>query len=217
SKFVQVRGNFTTGGTKLSPEASWYLPLTPTYLAQVKYTSPLTNRLLIDGGMSFERGDFGVFFQPANPVTNIAKWDLGTSFVYENHYLSYTYEQRLWSMRASANYVTGSHNVKGGFEDRMGNAIQDNKYNGDMAIRFVINNGPNSVQVTNGPALNRQEIRFDGGAYIQDSWKVSRLTINGGGRWDRFNAGIPANSAPASFWTPAVSIGDIPNVPNWNN
>ena len=30
TKFTQVRGNFTTGGSKVSPEASWYLPLYPT-------------------------------------------------------------------------------------------------------------------------------------------------------------------------------------------
>jgi len=217
TKFVTVRGNFTTGGTKVSPEASWYLPLDPTYLAQVKYSAPLTNRLLIEAGVSYERGDFFVGFQPANSATAIAKWDLGTSWIYENHYLSYTYEQRLVSTRATVNYVTGSHSVKMGFENRTGNAIQTNPYHGDMSIRFVINNVPNSVSVVNGPAANKQEIRFDGGAYLQDQWKIGRVTLNGGGRWDHFNAGIPPTSAPASFWTPAVSIGDIADVPNWNN
>lgn len=217
TKIVTLRGNYTTGGTKVSPEASWYLPLYPTYLAQVKYTAPLTNRLLVEAGTSYERGDFGVFFQPANPATNIAKWDLGTSWVYENHYLSYTYEQRLLMTKASVSYVTGSHSFKAGYENRFGNAIQTNPYHGDMSIRFVINNVPNSVTVVNGPAKNKQEIRFDGGAYIQDQWKTGRLTINVGGRFDRFNAGIPANSAPASYWSPAVSIDEISNVPNWND
>jgi len=65
SRYVSLRGNFTTGGTKVSPEASWYLPLYPTYVAQAKYTAPLTNRLLIEAGISYERGDFIVDFQPA--------------------------------------------------------------------------------------------------------------------------------------------------------
>ena len=69
----------------------------------------------------------------------------------------------------------------------------------------------------NGKAANKQDIRFDGGAYVQDQWKINRLTINVGGRWDHFNAGIPANSAPASFWSPAVSMPEISNVPNWHN
>jgi hypothetical protein len=201
----------------VSPEASWYLPLYPTYVGQVKYTAPITNRLLIEAGASYERGDFVVGFQPANPATNIAKWDLGTSWIYENQYMNYTYEQRLLSTRASVSYVTGSHSVKTGFENRTGNAVQTNPYHGDMSIRYVINNVPTSVVVANGPAANKQEIRFDGGAYLQDQWKFNRLTINAGGRWDHFNAGIPANSAPVSFWTPAVSVSEISNVPNWND
>jgi hypothetical protein len=217
NRYVNLRGNFTTGGTKVSPEASWYLPLYPTYVAQAKYTAPLTSRLLVEAGVSYERGDFIVDFQPANPKTNIAKWDLGTSWVYENQYLSYTYEQRLLSTKASVSYVTGSHTVKTGYENRAGNAVQTNPFHGDMSIRYVINNVPNSVTVVNGPAKNDQEIRFDGGAYVQDQWKLRRVTINAGGRWDHFNAGIPANSAPASYWTPAVSVGEISDVPSWHN
>jgi len=79
TKFVTVRGNFTTGGTKVSPEASWYLPLDPTYLAQVKYSAPLTNRLLIEAGVSYERGDFFVGFQPANSATAVSRSGARTS------------------------------------------------------------------------------------------------------------------------------------------
>ena len=217
TKFVQYRGNFTTGGTKVSPEASWYLPLYPTYLAQVKYTAPLTNRLLVEAGASFERGDFKTVFQPANSPTAIALWDLGTSWIYENYYSSYTYEQRLLMTKASVSYVTGSHSFKGGYENRSGNAIQTNPYHGDIGRRRVINGVPSDVYVYNGPAANTQEIRFEGGAYAQDQWKFNRLSLNVGGRWDHFNAGIPANSAPASYWSPAVTSPEIPNVPNWND
>jgi len=217
TKFTQVRGNFTTGGSKVSPEASWYLPLYPTYLAQVKYTTLPTNRLLVEAGTSFERGDFKTSFQPANSATAVSLRDTGTSWYYENYYSSYTYEQRLLSTKASVAYVTGSHSIKVGFENRFGNAIQTNPYNGDMALRTVLNGAPVSVTVVNGTARNKQEIRFDGGAYVQDQWKLNRLTINAGGRWDHFNAGIPANSAPASFWSPAVSMDEISNVPNWND
>ena len=217
TRFTQVRGNFTTGGSKVSPEASWYLPLYPTYLAQVKYTAVPTNRLLVEAGTSFERGDFKTSFQPANSATAVSLRDTGTSWYYENYYSSYTYEQRLLSTKASVAYVPGSHSIKVGFENRSGNAIQTNPYHGDMAVRTVLNGEPVSVTVVNGTASNKQEIRFDGGAYVQDQWKINRLTINVGGRWDHFNAGIPANSAPASFWSPAVSMAEISNVPNWND
>src|SRR5262249_48304868 len=170
-----------------------------------------------EAGVSYERGDFEVDFQPANSPTAMALWDLGTGWVYEDHYLSYTYQQRLLTTKASVAYVTGSHAFKAGFEDRHGNAVQTNPYHGDMSIRYEINGVPSSVVVVNGPAANKQEIRFEGGAYVQDQWKIQRLTLNVGGRFDRFNAGIPANSAPASLWTPAISVSEISNVPNFNS
>ena len=48
------------------------------------------------------------------------------------------------SRRASSrvSYVTGSHSIKVGFENRWANAIQANAYNGDVAILFTLNNAP---------------------------------------------------------------------------
>ena len=81
-RFTQVRGNFTTGGSKVSPEASWYLPLYPTYLAQVKYTAPLTNRLLIEAGVSYERGDFEVGVPACQLVDRACRCEIpGTELV----------------------------------------------------------------------------------------------------------------------------------------
>jgi hypothetical protein len=218
TKFVTPRGNFVTGtGNKVSPEATWYLALFPTWVAQAKYTAPLTNRLLIEAGVSYERGDFRVTFQPANSPTALADFDLGAGWVYENGFTSFTYQQRLRSTKASVSYVTGSHSVKTGFENRSGSAIQTNPYHGDMQIRLRFNGVPLSVAVVNGEAKNTQNINFDGGAYVQDQWRISRLTVNVGGRWDHFNASVPANSAPASFWTPAVIVPEIPNVPNFHD
>src|SRR5262249_2177389 len=86
--------DITAGGFKVSPEATPYSPLYPTYLGQVKYTAPMTSRLLLEAGVSYERGDFRTGFQPANPATNIAKVDLATGWVYENAYFNRRYESR---------------------------------------------------------------------------------------------------------------------------
>src|SRR5262249_50276044 len=51
----------------------------------------------------------------------------------------------------------------------------------------------------------------------QDQWRIPRLTINAGVRWDHFSSAIPANSASATFWTPAVTVPAIPDVPDWND
>ena len=148
----------------------------------MKYTAPITSRLLVEAGVSYERSDFRSGFQPANPTTNIARLDVATGWIYENSYFNNLYEGHSWSTKASAAYVTGSHSLKVGFENRSGHAIQSSPLNGGMNVRFVNDNQPRAVNVTNGPAATRQDIRFDGGAYAQEQWRVRRLTINVGGR-----------------------------------
>jgi hypothetical protein len=217
TKLNNLRGNYGTGGTKVQPEAAWALPLFPTWLAQVKYTAPLTNRLLIEAGYTYQRGDFRVLFQPQNSLSDIARWDLLTGIVDENHYINYHNTEKKQEAKAAISYVTGSHSIKAGFENRWANALQSNPYNGDVQIRYTLNNAPYLVLVTNGPSRNIQEINFDGGAYVQDQWRLGRLTFNLGARWDHFVAGIPAQSNPASFFTPAVSIDGIKDTPNWTD
>jgi hypothetical protein len=217
TRLNNLRGNYSTGGTRTSPEAAWTLPLWPTWLAQVKYTAPITNRLLIEAGYAYQRGDYRVLFQPQNSPSDIAKWDLLTGFIEENHYLSASNTEKKQEAKVAVSYVTGSHSFKVGFEDRWATSLRQSPFNGDMSIRYTLNNAPYLVTVTNGPSRNLQEINFDGGGYVQDQWRLGRFTINVGARWDHFNAGVPAQSNPASFFTPAVSIDGIKDTPNWND
>ena len=46
---------------------------------------------------------------------------------------------------------------------------------------------------------------------------MDKLTLNLGGRFDRFNASVPAQSSPASTWIQARSFAEITDVPNWND
>ena len=217
SRLDNLRGNYTTAGAKASPEASWQLPLYPTWLAQVKWTAPLTNRLLIEAGYSYQRGDFRVNYQPDNPIDRVSKWDLVRGRIEENVYLVYDNQERKQEGKVSVSYVTGSHSIKAGFENRWANAIQENAYNGDVAILFTLNNAPYLANVANGPSLNKMQFNWDGGLYVQDQWRLGRVTVNLGARYDKFNAFIPAQSVPASNFVAAYSIPQINNTPSWND
>jgi hypothetical protein len=52
---------------------------------------------------------------------------------------------------------------------------------------------------------------------VQDTWTINRLTLNLGGRWDTFNASIPAQASPASNWIQARNFAEISDVPNWSD
>ena len=218
TRLLGIRGNYSTGGVRTSPEAAWRLPLYPAWLGQVKYTAPLTNRLLLEGGFSYQRGDFRVLFQPENAATDVAKQDLLRGFIEENHTINYANTEKKKEVKVALSYVTGSHSLKMGFEDRWATALQQNPYNGDVQVRYTLNNAPYLVTVTNGPSRNLQEINFDGGAYVQDQWRLRRLTLNLGARFDHFKAGVPAQTNPASFFTPEVRMTeDIQSTPNWTD
>ena len=94
TKSTTLYGNYVTSGAKASPEASWNLPLFPTWLGQVKYTAPLTNRVLVEAGYSYQRGDFRVNYQPANPTDRAARWDLLRGFIEDDVYFVYNNQER---------------------------------------------------------------------------------------------------------------------------
>ncbi len=81
----------------------------------------------------------------------------------------------------------------------------------------TLNSAPLPVSVSNGPSLNKMQFNWDGGAYIQDQWRVDRFTFNLGARYDKFNAFIPAQSVPDSNFIKGFSIDQISNMPNWND
>ena len=217
SRLNNLRGNYTTSGAKASPEASWRLPLYPTWLAQVKYTAPLTSRMLLEAGYVYQRGDFRVLYQPENPLDAVSKWDLIRGRIEENVYFVYDNQERKQEGKVALSYVTGSHSLKVGFENRWANAIQANPYNGDVAILFTLNNAPYLASVSNGPSLNKMQFNWDGGAFVQEQWRLGRFTINLGARYDKFNAFIPAQSVPDSNFVRGYSIPKISNTPDWND
>ena len=54
------------------------------------------------------------------------------------------------------------------------------------------------------------------GVYIQDSWRLGRVTLNPGLRYERFVMSIPAQSAPAGTWVPARDFAAQDGIVNWN-
>ena len=71
--------------------------------------------------------------------------------------------------------------------------------------------------MSNGPTTAQQKVKRDFGFFVQDQWTFNRLTLNVGGRYDHFNAEVPALSAPASLWVAARERPAVENVPNWHD
>ena len=122
-----------------------------------------------------------------------------------------------YSTAASMSYVTGSHAMKFGMTDSWGENSRTFAPAANINTLITLGATPFQVAVYNSPAKSIQNVNSDFGAYAQDTWTVKRVTLNYGGRFDHFNASVPAEAAAASTWIAARDFAEIKNVPNWND
>jgi hypothetical protein len=221
-------------GARVDPETASSVWSSPNYsTGTFKVTSTLTNRLLLEGGYSQNREFRNVFAQEgilkprwsaewyANPSTTTNEAGGGRT-------TAPSLPGQDWpgrdNLQGSLSYVTGSHSFKAGVQYQWGRFFHSNDANADLTRRFdtatlVGNNWvfatPVDVQVRNTPIASIDRLNRDVGIYAQDSWKLRRLTINAGLRWEHVNAQNDAYSVPAGRFTPARSIPAVKDVPNW--
>ena len=116
------------------------------------------------------------------------------------------------TFKVSASYVTGSHNLKFGAQNRWGHfTLYNGPHPGDMRIQYTFAGAPAGVFVMATPLDGfKAEINRDIGLYAQDTWTVNRFTFNLGVRADIFKNGNPPQVSPAGTWVPARDFPALP-------
>ena len=80
--------------------------------------------------------------------------------------------------------------------------------NGDL-YAIEANGVPTSVSAYDTPVYNKPRLNADLGLYLTDTWKIKRLTITPGIRWNYLSNQIDRESAPAGRFVPARSFSAI--------
>ncbi len=220
-----------------SPEAS-----TDAYglgwVPQLKWTQTTTNRLLLEAGISYYTQDYEQSCRDSVQPGDLPSLEQSTNrltVACGNTIPPYTSWTKSYSSAASASYITGSHAFKSGVTMGWGTNSRAFSSNGQINT-LVFNAGllglpasasnpvpcrslpcPIAVAVNNGPTDAQQKVKADLGFFVQDTWTIDKLTLNLGGRYDYFNAIVPAQSAAAGPWIQARNFGEIKDVPNWND
>ena len=211
----------TAGFDPATASVRWNSPIYMT--GAVKYTSTLTNRLLLEGGFStnYERYNFiyqdGIEKERGTPewYATINKQDIALATTYNAAVSQQLQSPDRLSLAASLSYISGAHNIKAGIQNSWGNYRRTYQANGDLRA-FFTNGVATRVDVLNTPWERRDQLHRDLGIYAQDAWTLNRLTLNYGARWEYFAHGTPEQSSPAGRFTAARRFDPI-DMPTWRS
>lgn len=186
-----------------------------------KLTSTVTSRLLIESGFStnYERytNEYqpGIAKEPGTPewFATTAHIDLATGRRWNAGANEAGLSPDRFAATGSVSYVTGSHNIKVGVQDTFGRYNQTRSANGDLRQLYQ-NGAPFAVDILNTPLRFEDDLTADVGVYGQDSWRIKRLTLNGGLRWEYFKSKTAREVAPGGRFTQTREFGPIP-TPIW--
>ena len=201
-------------------------------IIQGTWTSPVTNKLLLEAGYSTFVSVFGGQDPAGSRPDLIAVTEqfadtsparLGVpvgNFMYRGLDTRTLIEQQPHSWRAAASYVTGSHNMKFGLQGAY-NTSKTTALVGDSALAYRFGNGvPNQFTMRLGPREQSNRSTFHA-LYVQDSWTLQRFTIQGALRYEHATSFFPAegNGIPVAtrFSAAPISFGRLDGVTGYND
>ena len=88
---------------------------------------------------------------------------------------------------------------------------------GSDQLVSLLNGSPVSLTQFARPISDNEFLKAALGLYAQDQWRIRRLTVNGGVRFDYHNAYVPEQHLPPVRFLGARDFGSIRDVPNWKH
>jgi hypothetical protein len=218
-----------------SPEAEGHGEYSPQRIQQVRWLSPVTNKLLLEAGLGNTYYQWGGREEPSNPNTLVQMVNL-TQSVTPGVVTNMKYRSQNWNVNktagatwnATASYITGSHSMKFGYQ---GNYWRDDReqHENSQSLGYVALNLPFTITPTNptgltpislqeyiNPFIVNARARQDS-FYAQDQWTLKRLTVQGALRYDHPFSWFPAQSEPASRFFPGASFARSDGVTGLND
>ncbi|MEO8258383.1 MAG: TonB-dependent receptor [Acidobacteriota bacterium] len=222
-------GNYANATT--SPEANGYGDLTPMRFQQATWSSPVNNKLFLEGG-------FGYFFSrwggrakedpnTENLVRIIEQCAAGCAangnipgLMYRSQTTDLFSDGRnkniTTTWRASMAYVTGGSTFRAGY---IGNQLGDirSANRGTNDLRYRVNNGvPNQLTEYVHDQQNDLWMR-NHALYAQQQWTRGRLTLQGALRFDRASSWAPPQRLESRFWAAPLVFDRTPVVDSYKD
>jgi hypothetical protein len=208
-------------------------------VGNIRWTSPMTNRLLFEAGYSWTSFDWlgapmpGVEQPRGTPLWYVKTRKTDTqrqvddecAFTAANSAVAgcttwgsnqiQRQDNTRHVFQGVMSYVTGSHSVKFGYNHEIGpDGRMATTHNGDLYQNYIAGQ-PSSVTVWNTPIDAPGIVDYDAAIFVQDTWTIKRLTVNPGIRIEWFSAGMRAASAEAGRFVPARFFPEERGLLKW--
>jgi hypothetical protein len=217
------RGHWGISSTN-PPEASAIQETPLSFTGNIKWTAPLSTRLMFEAGYGHYYQEYDELYQPSVTDTTYRITDQTTGracCAYNSQQFHFS-TLRTYSTKLS--YVTGSHNLSGGLTISEGPRRTLTEQTGNITMRFGATAspahpsgfGPNQITM-NLPTDQREGIYADTGLWVNDKWTINRATITAGLRFDWFIGEVLDSEIHASKWSPAATFKGFKNQPNWKD
>ena len=206
----------------------------PYNVTQATWSSPWSNRVLMEAGFSRFQYLWAGFGQaPPDGLTGLIP--VTEQLAIDGHPANFTYRGMYdplgfgWAdnvantnnWRASMSYVTGSHNVKVGYQGSYQRSLLGRQANTTLR-RYVFNNrAPIGVGYTLSERWEQNDRTATTSFFAQDQWTKGRVTVQGAVRYDRASSWAPADhngSTTTSPFMPApITFGRTVSVSGYHD
>jgi hypothetical protein len=214
------------------PEAASNDDNRASFLTQVAFDRTQTNKLLFRAGLTAALAPGRVnAYTPGVTPQDVPIYEEDTGYYYHAYYgeSSLAYGKPIFDEYngiATAQYVTGSHALKVGYQwqwTSQGFKENLNVVPGVGPVSYGFNQpagDPNPVpyQITEyASPLAFNARSWTEAIYGEDQWTIRRLTLNLGLRYDWERGYTPEDKLAQSYFTPATVFPQINGTPDWND
>ena len=203
------------GAMITSPEASATNENHPSWLTQLSWTSPFTNRLLLEAN-----AQLGPYFwwgsrqKNSYDDTMIPAQETAGPYPGINYRAPVGLGGGAWSdhvgltniVQGSVSYITGSHSAKVGYRFHHNLSTFPANFYNNTGLRYYFTDGiPNQVQAYAEGGSQQEQHQTMNAFYAQDRWTINRLTVQGALRFEHLSDYFPEQvMGPNRFLPTAV-------------